>query len=157
MFDIRNRFSTATDGEILVGLLVLLAFALYGMVRLLKWLSSGSRQPDPWDEEVSAKLADSSTPLLCHHCMVPNDPGVYFCQECGAPIGDYTNYLPFPYLFSLGHTLRLGTNGEYKRTPVTILGYVLLAFAEYVIFAPIYLYQFLRHLPRKPRPQPSEA
>jgi hypothetical protein len=60
----------------------------------------------------------------------------------------------------LGHTLRLGTAGDYKRSPITVLGFVLLALAEYTIFAPIYLYQFFRHKPTEATlasPQPPAA
>jgi hypothetical protein len=157
MFDLRNRFSAATDGEIMLGLVVLLALVFYALVLFLKRVSAGPRSPEPWDAEVAAKLEDSTTTVLCHRCLVPNDPGADFCEQCGAAIGQYTNYLPFPYLFSMGHTLRLGTAGEYKRTPVTILGYILLALEEYLIFAPVYLYQLFRKLPQKPPPKPANA
>lgn len=151
MLALHNRDMGATESELLLGLVVILAVLLYAMVLILRRLSAGPREPDPWNSEVAAEIESPDTPLLCHRCLLPNDPGADFCHECGAPIGQYTNYLPFPNLFSLGHTLRLGTSGEYKRTPVTVLGYVLLALGEYLIFAPVYLYQLFRKLPPKPQ------
>jgi hypothetical protein len=52
-------------------------------------------------------------------------------------------------LFSIGHALRVGADGEYKRSPMTVLGYFLLALAEYTVFAPVYWYWLLRRMPRK--------
>lgn len=66
------------------------------------------------------------------------------CPRCGAAIGIYTDWLPFPYLFSLGHMLRLGASGDFKRTPVTLADFWLLGFAEYTVFAPIYWYRLYR-------------
>jgi hypothetical protein len=135
------------DSEQMLGLVVLLALGLYSLVLLLNRLTSGPRQPDPWDAETAARLEDAETPIMCHKCLVPNKPEADFCENCGATVGKYTNYLPFPYVFSLGHTLRLGTAGDYKRSPITVLGFVLLALAEYTVFAPIYIFQLFRHRP----------
>jgi hypothetical protein len=75
---------------------------------------------------------------------VPREAAVDFCPECGAPVGTYTNWLPFPYLFSLGHTVRLGASGDFERTPVTLAGFWLLGLIEYTALAPLYWYRLLR-------------
>ena len=139
----------ASDREILVGIIAIIVFALYALVQLLKRLTSGPITPDPWDAETAAKLEDANTRVLCHHCLIPNEPLADFCENCGAPVGKYTNYLPFPQLFSIGHALRVGTEGEYKRSPMALLGYFLLALAEYTVFAPVYWYWLIRRMPRK--------
>ena len=139
----------ASDREILVGIIAIIVFALYALVQLLKRLTSGPIAPDPWDAETTAKLEDANTRVLCHRCLVPNEPLADFCENCGAPVGKYTNYLPFPQVFSIGHALRVGTEGEYKRSPMAVLGYLLLALAEYTVFAPVYWYWLFRRMPRK--------
>ena len=149
MFAMFEVITKASNGELLVALITIIVLSLYAFVRLLKRLTSGPVSPEPWDQETAAKLDDVSTKVLCHRCLVPNEPLADFCENCGAPVGKYTNYLPFPYLFSLGHTLRVGADGEYKRSPITTLGYFLLALGEYTIFAPVYWYWLFRRMPGK--------
>jgi hypothetical protein len=61
-------------------------------------------------------------------------------------VGQYTNWLPFPYLFSVGHALRIGTSGEFRRSPLTVIGFMLFGLAEYALFVPIYWIVFLHKL-----------
>jgi hypothetical protein len=149
MFAIQAIIVRASDKEILVGVIAIVVFTLYALVQLLKRLTSGPIAPDPWDAETTAKLEDANTSVLCHHCLVPNEPLADFCENCGAPVGKYTNYLPFPQVFSIGHALRVGTAGEYKRSPIAVLGYFLLALGEYTVFAPVYWFWLLRRMPSK--------
>jgi hypothetical protein len=155
MFAMFEVVSKASDKEMMLGLIVIIVFALYAFVLLLKRLTTGPVSPDPWDAETAAKLDDANTQVLCHRCLVPNEPLADFCENCGAPVGKYTNYLPFPQLFSIGHTLRVGAEGAYKRSPMTVLGYFLLALGEYTIFAPVYWYWLFRSMPRKAPDSPS--
>ncbi len=158
MFDM-VRWTGTLDNESILGLLVLLGVVLYSLVLLLKRWARGTRPPDPWDAETSTRLEDPALPVLCHRCLVPNDPNADFCENCGAAVGQYTNYFPPPCIFSLGHTLRLGTAGDFKRSPLTVCGYVLLALAAYKVFAPVYLYFFFRNMPKKmhlPEPHPPK-
>ncbi len=125
-----------------------------GLWRFAHWLLDGPPPPEPWDEQVSAAMAqDEATPVCCR-CLEPHPSSADFCPTCGAPVGTYTNLLPFPYLFSLGDLLRVGTSGEFHRTPLTIAGFVLLGLAEYTVFAPYYWFMFLRNLNR---PTPASA
>ncbi len=144
----------AQTPEMLVAMLAMVGLSCGVLYLLLRWLTSGPLTPDPWSPEIEAELARSETAALCHRCLCPHDDLVYFCPECGAPVGEYTNLLPFPYLFSIGHTLRIGSSGEFKRTPLTVAGFFLMALAENAVFAPVYWYVFLRGLLRRPANQP---
>jgi hypothetical protein len=61
--------------------------------------------------------------------------------------------LPFICEFSLGHTLRIGTGGDFKHTPLTVAGFILLGLGQYGPFAPFYWWK-LYHQP--PSGTPSE-
>jgi hypothetical protein len=69
---------------------------------------------------------------------------VDFCSACGAAVGRYTNWLPYPYLFSVGHVLRIGTSGDFKQSALTITGFLFLGLVEYTVFAPIYWFMLAR-------------
>ena len=129
-----------------VGVLAVVAGLGLGLWALIRWLVSGPLRPDPWGDEVTAELAKDEATPLCHRCLTPHDPRVDFCPDCGAPVGLYTNWLPYPYLFSIGHTLRIGTSGDFRHSPLTIAGFFLLGIAEYALFAPIYWFMLFRSL-----------
>jgi hypothetical protein len=137
-----------------IGILALMFLGGAGIYGLLHWLFSGPRSADPWGDEVEKGLESDEALPLCHRCLHEHSPAVDFCPHCGATVGQYTNWLPYPYIFSLGDTLRLGTAGAFHRTVLTELGFILLAVAEYAVFAPFY-WIFLFQ-PRSPRPSPLE-
>jgi hypothetical protein len=56
----------------------------------------------------------------------------------------------------MGHTLRLGTSGEFKRTPLTVVGFFLFSLAEYGIFAPVYWIAFMSRSSGQPPAEPAE-
>ena len=130
--------SNARNSEDTLVALILMGLVGYGLWRFIWQAREHPSAPDPWDDQVKADLAKDDAVPLCHHCLKPHATVADFCSECGAAVGQYTNWLPFPQLFSLGHVLRLGTSGDFKRSPLTIAGFWLLALAEYTIFAPIY-------------------
>jgi hypothetical protein len=58
--------------------------------------------------------------------------------------GSIRQLLAFVYLFSVGDAFRAGVQQRNPWTPILIAGYVLIAFAELSILAPIYcLFLFL--------------
>jgi hypothetical protein len=130
--------SQTFEGERLVGILAVLGVIGYFFVRFLKAVLSRPLRPDPWDEQVSADLAEGNGIPICHRCLAPHGPLQNFCADCGAPVGEYTNWLPYPYLFSLGHTLRIGTSDTFRRSPLTVAGFILLSLVEYAVLAPFY-------------------
>jgi hypothetical protein len=139
------------DPERLVGFLAILLVSSYGMIRFYQRLIATPSRSDPWDEKVQLEIAEGNCAPVCHRCLTPHDSLVNFCPECGAPVGEYTNLLPFPYLFSIGHTLRIGTTGSFRRSPVTIAGFLFFGLVEYAVFAPIYWIFFFLNLSNQPR------
>jgi hypothetical protein len=136
----------AIDPEKLVAMLALVGMICLAIWAGVKWLLSKPLQPDPWDLTVVEQLETDDTTPMCHRCLLPHHESLDFCPNCGAPVGQYTNWLPFPYLFSIGHTLRIGTSGEFRRTPLTVAGFILFGLAEYTLFVPIYWIVFMRKL-----------
>jgi len=157
MFDLSlGQISGMTESERLVGLCGILALCLVGLWVVFRRLASGPPPAEPWDREVAEALdRDDCTPL-CHHCLTPHPPAAYFCPECGAAVGACTNLLPYPYLFSIGHALRVGTSETFRRSPLTVSGFVLFALAEYGPFVPIYWIKLVRNIVRPIEPPPAE-
>src|SRR6266566_4837636 len=137
-----------------LGIVILLCLGLWMFIR---WLFSGPQQPDPWSDEVAAEIGKDDAVPLCHRCLGPHDSLVDFCPNCGAPVGTYTNWLPYPYLFSIGHTLRIGASGDFRRSPLTIAGFFCLGIVEYALFAPIYWFMLLKGLSVRGQSKPPSA
>ena len=137
--------SGMSEPEKLVGIWAVLV--LLGLVvwRSVKWFLETKPAPDPWDETVAAAIEKEDAVPLCHHCLCPHSEDTDFCPECGTPVGKYTNWLPFPQLFSVGHVLRIGTFGSFKRSPLTVAGFWIFGLAEYAIFAPVYWFMLFRN------------
>jgi hypothetical protein len=154
------QFDRLSDNpERLVGLLGILLLCGGGIWMLVRWFRDAPMQPDPWDAKVEAELASEKAAPMCHRCLCPHHEAEYFCPECGAPVGTYTNWLPFPYLFSIGHTLRIGTDGTYRHSPLIIAGFLLFSWLEYgeyfPLFVPVYWFVFLKRLWQHPTSAPS--
>jgi hypothetical protein len=57
--------------------------------------------------------------------------------------------MPYIYIFSIGEALRSGVGPEAHFTPFRTIAYIVVGFAEYVVFAPLYficLYRNYRRL-----------
>jgi hypothetical protein len=132
----------APGPEEVIGSLGLAALVCFGIGTLILWFRQGTPSPDPWDDQIAGELVQDEATPLCHHCLSPHDSVVDFCPNCGTPVGQYTNWLPFPYLFSVGHALRTGTAGDFRRSPVTLFGFILFGLTEYGFFAPVYWLMF---------------
>ena len=139
-----------SDAERLVGFVAILGIVCFCVVRYLSALSRRPLAPNPWDEEINAALSNGDGVPICHRCLAPHDELTNFCANCGAPVGEYTNWLPYPYLFAVGHTLRIGTSGTFRRSPLTIAGFMLLAVVEYAVFAPVYWARFFFNISNSP-------
>lgn len=137
---------SATDPETQVAILALGVLAAAGVMGLVGWVRKAPVAPDPWNANVAAELAGEDAVPLCHRCLTSHHPMAYFCPECGAPVGTYTNCMPFLYLFSIGHTLRIGTSGQFRRSPLTVAFFFLLGMAQYTLFVPVYWIMLLRGL-----------
>jgi len=144
----------AGEPEKLVALLATLGLLAVAAWRAVRWFLEVKPSPDPWDEAITVEIAKDDAVPLCPHCLAQHSGGADFCPDCGAPVGQYTNWLPFPQLFSVGHVLRLGTSGKFKRTPLMVFGFMLFSLIEYALFVPIYWIIFLCKLINRP---PDEA
>ena len=137
--------------------LVLLGFLCLVIYRVVLWVMGARRTADPWGAEVDEALNADDTRPLCHHCLTPQEHNGWFCPECGAVVGPYANYMPYVNIFSQGEVLRAGVSERLRRTPLTLIGYVLLSFAFFIdlvplflIWAPpLYLIFFVAHLRRQ--------
>jgi len=136
----------AEDPDRLVGFLGIYVLCGCSVVIFIRWLLDSPRSPDPWNEQVAAEMEKDDSVPLCHHCIAPHHPLAHFCGHCGASVGTYTNYMPFLRQFAVGHTLRIGTREPFKRSPLTIVGFLVVSLAEYKIFAPVYWYLLLRNV-----------
>ena len=141
-----------SDPELSIRILAVAALACYGAWALRQWVLKGPTPPDPWDETIASEIEKDEAIPLCHRCLTPYDSSTDFCSKCGTTVGQYTNWLPYPYLFSVGHTLRIGTSGDFNRSLLTVFGFFLFSLAEYALFAPVYWVVFLSKL-LQPRPQ----
>lgn len=133
-------------------LIVIVATVLIGwlVVRSFRaWLAKPV-SPDPWGPEVAEALEQPDATPLCPRCQCPHELNHWFCPECGHSVGDYNNFSPYLYLFSLGEVLRDGTSGRFRKSWLTVTGYLMLSLIEYVVFAPIYWFFLFRNLSAKP-------
>ena len=136
--------------DVLIGI-VAVSVLYYCLGLFLQRLRVSPTTPDPWDDQVAAAIENDDAVPLCHHCLAPHSAAADFCPECGAAVGEYTNLLPYPYLFSVGHALRIGAFGNFKRSPLTVAGFLALGFIEYSVFAPFYWFRLLRNIFYKPQ------
>jgi hypothetical protein len=147
-----KQLNSAEQSTVLIGIVVVFTYAVWALTRRL---AAGPREPDPWGDEITAELETGEGTPLCHHCLAEHDPSADFCPQCGAAVGLYTNLMPYPRLFSIGHTFRIGTNENFKRSIVTVGGFFVLSIFEYGIFFPVYWFRLIQNLSRIP-PLPLE-
>jgi len=145
-----------TNSELLVGFLGISVLCGYGLWAFTRWFLSAPCQPDPWGKEISAELAEDNCTPLCPHCLSPHQRSAQFCPQCGAAVGAYTNWLPFPRLFSVGQTLRIGTNENFKHSPLVVAGFFVFSLSEYGPFAPVYWFKLIGNLRKPACSTPSE-
>jgi hypothetical protein len=141
-------FAASDPNQIVAGLgtgLLLLG----GLWRLIGWIRDAPLKPDPWDAAIEQQLDDPETREVCRHCSTPQEPGAWFCENCGSAVGPYNNLMPFLYVFSEGEVFRNGVSGRFRNKPVIFIGYFLISLGSYAIFAPIYWFFLLANLTRK--------
>ena len=133
--------------EAVFAIVVLVAL---GAFQLIRWLRKAASSPDPWSQEVEEALQKEDALPLCPHCLAPQEQETWFCGECGNSIGPYNNLNPYLYIFSLGDLFRRGVTEHVRRSPLVVVGFLLLSLSEYIIFAPYYWFLFFRNLKRHP-------
>jgi hypothetical protein len=130
------------EGTILALAIVgLIMAAVYGFSQ---WVFARPRTPDPWGTDVEQAVEREEAVPVCPHCLTPQEHNGWFCPECGSTSGQYGNFLPAVYIFSVGDAVRAGVQQRTRWTPLLVTGYVLIAFAYFSLLAPIYcLFLFL--------------
>ena len=151
---------TPEETVILLAVLGLVGAAVYLFCR---WLLACPRTPDPWGSDIEQAVEREDAVPVCAHCLAPQDHNGWFCPECGSTSGQYSNYLPFVYLFSIGDAVRAGVQQPNRWSPLLVVWLVLVAFAWLSILAPIYcVFLFLArsrvtHLPQVAQAEESGA
>jgi hypothetical protein len=134
---------------------ILLVVVVVG-IRLFFWFTAPTPPTsDPWGPDIEQTLRDPDLPMICHRCLTPHPSTGWFCPTCGASVGPYNNYMPFIYIFSQGEVLRAGVTDHIRRSPLTVMGYLLYSLGLYSIFAPFYWYFLFRNLNRH-RPETDD-
>ena len=140
-------------------LVILVILGLLGVAfyRLVRWLTEGTRTADPWGEEIDKALDQEDAVPVCHHCLTPQQHNGWFCPQCGATVGPYSNYLPFVYIFSQGEVLRAGVTERFRRSPLIVIGFVLLSLTMCAVAAPFYWFFLFKHLRERDTAQAEAA
>lgn len=149
-------FGTGDPNQIVGGLgagLLLLG----GLWRLIGWIRDAPVRPDPWNAEVEQRLADPEIREVCRHCSTPQEPGAWFCENCGSAIGPYNNLMPYLNVFSEGEVFRNGVTDRFRNKPVILIGYFLISLGSYAFFAPIYWFFLLSNLKRRSNDAAAEV
>jgi prepilin signal peptidase PulO-like enzyme (type II secretory pathway) len=127
-----------------VGALAILGLMGLAIGAFCRWLLACPRTPDPWGAEVEQELEGEDAVPVCPHCLAPQQHNGWFCPECGSTTGQYSNYLPYVYIFSMGEAARAGVQRRSRWTPLLVAGYVLIAITHFYVLAPVYcLFLFL--------------
>jgi hypothetical protein len=106
------------------------------------WLT---KPPNPWPEELDEVVNQHDCKVICPRCITPQHNQAWFCPKCGAAVVPYNNTMTFLNVFSTGEMLRAGTGTHLKKTPLVMIGYLMVSLVEYLLFAPIFLYRFFRN------------
>ncbi len=109
--------------------LVIIGVGAVAVYRVLLWLMEAARTPDPWGPEVEAEVEKEDAVPLCPHCLAPQKHNGWFCPECGSTVGQFGNYLPTVYIFSVGDAARSGI-GRLRKQPLLLVGYFLVALGK---------------------------
>jgi hypothetical protein len=137
-----------------IGMLAITGLAAYGILVFVRWMLQGPKTPDPWGDEVAAEIEGENAQPLCPHCLARHGELEHFCPDCGAPVGACTSLMPPLYLFSIGHILRMGTAGTFKRSPFLVAGYFFASFTGFAfltpfgLLTPVYWFMLLKNITR---------
>src|ERR1035438_6170205 len=114
--------------------LVILGVGAAVLYRVWIWLREAPYTPDPWGAEVGGALEDpESLPV---------------CPQCGSTVGQYSNWLPAVYIFSIGEAFRRGVTERMRNYPLIIMGYVLVTLSYFSLLAPIFWIFLFRNFRR---------
>jgi hypothetical protein len=127
-----------SDPNLIIAALALGGLVLAALWWLIGWVRDAPVTPDPWDLAVEQKLQEPETPEVCPHCLTEQPPTAWFCKRCGRAVGPYNNVMPYLQIFSEGEVFRSGTSERLRKSPLILIGYLLLSlnFVAFVFFQP---------------------
>ena len=91
-----------------IGVIGIISLGYAAAYSFFKWLSAAPRTTDPWGPEVEEAVQRDEAVALCPHCLTLQAHNGWFCPGCGSVSGQYGNYLPSVYIFSIGEAVRAG-------------------------------------------------
>src|SRR3954467_3978634 len=115
------KFLNSPEGT--VGTLAILGLVAAFVFRFWHWLLTCPRSPDPWGTEVEEAVEREEAVPVCPHCLTPQEHNGWFCPNCGSTSGQYGNYLPNVYIFSIGDAVRAGVQQRSRWSPLLVTGY----------------------------------
>lgn len=127
------------DPNLLIGELGLCGLVTAAFWRLVAWVRDAPATPDPWSAEVEQKLSEPDAVEVCPHCLTEQTSTAWFCPRCGRAVGPYNNLMPYINVFSQGEVLRNGTSGRLRKSPLIVIGYLLISVTMFPLFAPFYI------------------
>ncbi len=136
---------STNPSEFAVGVVALAVMGGFALWRVLLWIRSSPVRPDPWDAATQEAAEQPDAPEVCYHCAAPLPPASWFCEQCGRAVGPYNNLMPYVNAFSEGEVYRSGVMEHVRRSPLLVVGYLLISFS-YLIFAPIYWFLLFKNL-----------
>jgi hypothetical protein len=135
----KRKLAHVGPGKVMkIEALVILGIGGLALYRALIWLMEAERTPDPWGPEIEESLEKPDAIPVCPHCFTPQKHDGWFCPECGSTSGQYGNYLPAVYIFSIGQAVRGGVEQRKPWSPLLTAGYVLIALSHFSVLAPAY-------------------
>ena len=147
-----------TSPEETIGALAILGLIGAAIYAFCQWLLACPRTPDPWRAEVEQAVEREEAVPVCPHCLAPQEHNGWFCPECGCTSGQYSNYLPGVYIFSIGDAVRAGVEQRSRWTPLLVTGYVLSSLAYFSVLAPVYcLFLFINRARISNLQRPAQA
>jgi len=136
----------ATDPEATIAVVVILGICAVGVYRFVLRVMEAPLGADPWSGDTGAAVHQEEAIPLCHHCLTRQEHNGWFCPECGATVGPYSNYMPYIYIFAQGEILRAGVTERVRRSWYITTGFVLLSLGMFAIAAPIYWFFLFKNL-----------
>ena len=140
-----------TASEHALAALVIIGICGLAVYLFIQWVLEAPRTLDPWEKETEEAVNPEGV-SLCLHCLSPQEHNGWFCPECGATVGPYSNYLPYVYIFSQGEVLRAGVTDRIRRSSFITIGFILISVATFSFFAPIYWFFLFKNLLRSDVP-----
>ena len=117
--------------------LVMVGLGAAVLYRIWLWLRDAPRTPDPWGTDIGGALEDPESVPVCHHCLTPQEHNGWFCPECGSTVGQYCNWLPAVYIFTVGEAFRRGITEPVRNPVLLVAGYALVTMSYFSLLAPI--------------------